>query len=110
MPDQYGKSNKATGRKPGINKHPGPGKEQTDHFSVTKIADANSQISQTKSNMAAVANHKSSMPITDRHQYKRQDHAPRPSGPIQSFVGNKLDTNPGKEPSVKKADKDGNYC
>lgn len=108
---QYSNSGKYTG-KPKVNKHPGSNPEgaSDEPFSATATVDANTIQRKQINNLATTANHQKSMPITDKNPYKRQSHAVKPSGPIQSFVGNRVDSNPGKMPPTKRPKgNDGDY-
>jgi hypothetical protein len=104
MSKAYGNSNKSTGRTASINKHPGSNKDGTsdNSFSATRQVDANAHILQTKANMAAVPKHQPAQGLNSKVPYARQSHAVRPSGPIQSFVGNRVDGSPGELPTVKR--------
>ena len=104
MSKAYGTSNKSTGRTASINKHPSSDPKGTsDHsFSATRTVDANAHILQTKNNMAAAPKHQPAQGLNSKVPYARQSHAVRPSGPIQSFVGNRVDGSPSEFPTVKK--------
>lgn len=102
--EQYGNSSKAVGRKPSINKHPASNPEGTSDEPFSQMVKVDHKESHNKAlkNMAAPAQHQKSMPISDHHAYKRQSHAEKPSGPIQSFVGNRVDSNPSKAPAMNR--------
>lgn len=110
MSKAYGNSNKYTG-KPAVNKHPGsdPKGASDEPFSVMQMVDSKEHHKKSLENMAAVPKHVASLPITDKHPFKRQSHAVKPAGPIQSFVGNRIDSNPSQKPMVKKPSGDGDY-
>lgn len=112
MSEQYGNSNKAKGRTESINKHPASDPKGTsdEKFSAMEMVDNEEHHKRSIKNMSAPAKHQASMPISDHNAYKRQSHAVKPSGPIQSFVGKKLDTMPSKPPAMKKPmGKEGQY-
>lgn len=109
---QYGNSSEAVGRTPAIDKHPGPNPAGTadEKFSQMAKTDAHDHILKSVKNLSVQAKHQKEMPITDRQAYKRQSHAVKPSGPIQSFVGNRLDTSPNKElPTKRPSGKEAEY-
>ena len=94
----YGNTNKSTGTAKIVKEHPSPG-PQADHFSNMAVVDAKEQHAKSLQSFAAKANHVKSMPISDHHAYKRQSHAVKPSGPINSFVSQVADL--GKPLKVK---------
>lgn len=94
MSKAYGTSNKSTGRTAGINNHPGsdPKGASDEPFSAMAMVDAKEHHVKTISNMSAQPGHVKSMNIDHDHAYAKQSHAVRPSGPIESFVGSKVDS------------------
>ena len=105
MSNAFGRSNKSTGRSASIDKHPKSDPKGTSDqpFSQMNMVDTKEHHKKTMANMSAQPNHIASIPITDLHAYKRQSHAVKPSGPIQSFVSEKADVS-GK-PKEKKPTK-----
>jgi hypothetical protein len=102
MSNAFGRSNKSTGRSASIDKHPASNPEGTsdEPFSQMAMVDTKEHHAKTLDNMAETPGHVKSIPITDHHAYKRQSHAVKPSGPIESFVSEKADIS--KKPKVLK--------
>lgn len=109
MSKVYGNSNKSTGRSSLIDKHPSSDPKGTsdEPFSQMQKVDTKEHHKKTLENMAAIPKHLASMPISDKHPYKRQSHAVKPAGPIQSFVGEKA--NISEKPKTKRPDRDGDF-
>lgn len=107
--EQYGNSSKASGRSPSLNEHKGPKEQDKEHFSQMAVVDTKEMHNETLASMGQKADHVASMPISDRNAYKRQAHAVKPSGEIQSFVGDHLDTHKGDAISRSPKSPDGNY-
>lgn len=104
MSNQYGNSPKAKGPSKSLEEHPGSNSKGTsdEPFSQMRKVDLKEGHLKTIENMSSQAGSQSSMNISDKHPYKRQAHAIKPAGEIKSFVGNRVDSDPGQKPSIKR--------
>jgi hypothetical protein len=104
MSKAYGTSNKSTGRSKGIDSHPGsdPKGASDQPFSAMKLVDTKEHHQKTINNMAATPGKQAAQGLSDKHAYARQSHSAKPAGPIQSFVGSRVDGSPAQMPTVKK--------
>jgi hypothetical protein len=106
---QYGNKSTPSGPKKNMNESHDPRGTSDQPFSQMQMTDHKEHHNKQIKNMSAPATHQKSLPIRDGHAYKEQSHSVKPSGPIQSFVGNRIDSKASKAPIVSKSNPKGEY-